>query len=392
MLMVVSRDFGELSFALTFARCPALRATLLLPDNLYQPGDALDGVPAILYRGIDDVRSAVQSLQPDVVMLCSGYLFAIGGLFDRKAVSALIDELNQRGIPVLTSDPFLGLPFAAPSRPFGIALPGGAAMASHIIDLAAVLKDCTHVYMAPCADLQSPRRLSCGWPPALLRGHSATGRATRLQALSVPLRDDGFWLFVLSGEDFQLQIRQRGEREFFELLGARMADAHRAGRTPVLVAPAACIRGLTAACPATRKALLLPFCVHQQFEALLLGAEHAFYWNHLSHSLLARFINVLPTWFFAEGHLLRAIPDMRNVFQETFYPGFAVVDLDMRTALLPDVLPRLAAATRTARNALACRYEAMLQPDALIQQVLEQSGDGSGTSADASRSVTALPE
>lgn len=373
VLMVVSRDFGELSFALTFARCAGLRATLLLPDNLYQPSEALDGVPSHLYSSLDDVLSAVEAQQPDAAMLFSGYLFAIGGLFDLAAVAALVADLNQRHIPVLTSDPFLGLPFGDPARPFDIALPNGAAMAQHFTQLASVLRDCTHVYMTPCSALQSPQKLACGWPPALMRGATAASRAKRLQALTVPLHDDAFWLFVLSGEDFQVQIRQWGEQGFLILLAARMADAHHAGRTSVLVAPAACVQALSAHWTKTHKALMLPFCVHQQFEDLLLGAEHAFYWNHLSHSLLPRFINMLPTWFFGEGHLLRAISNMRKLVHETYYSGFAVVDLDMRKALSPEALQQQAVATHAARSALARRYELMLQPDALVQRVLARS-------------------
>lgn len=373
VLMVVSRDFGELSFAMTFARSAGLRATLLLPDNLYQPTEALEGVPSQLYRSLGDVLTAVEAWQPDAVMLFSGYLFSIGGLFDLVAVEALVDALSQRRIPVLTTDPFLGLPFGDPHRPFTIALPNGAAMAQHFTHLANVLKDCTHVYMTPCDGLRSPKKLACGWPPALLRGASAAARAKRLQALPVPLHDDAFWLFVLSAEDFQLQMRLWGEQGYLILLMARMADVLRAGRTPVLVAPAVCVQALSTLWPATRKALLLPFCAHQQFEDLLLGAEHAFYWNHLSHSLLPRFINMLPTWFFGEGHLLRAIPNMRKLVDETYYNGFAVIDLSMRSALLPQALQQQAGATHAARSALARRYDVMLQPDALVQEVLARS-------------------
>ena len=373
LLMVVSRDFGELSYAMTFARCEGIQATLLLPDNLFQTSDALDGVQSRLYRSLDDVLVAVEHHRPDVVMLFSGYLFALGGLIDLNAVASLVDQFRQRSIPVLTSDPFLGLQFGDPKRPFDIALPNGAAMAQHFIHLANVLSDCTHVYMTPCEGLPSPKKLACGWPPHLMRSASATLRGERLGALSTPLFDGGFWLFVLSNEDFQLQMRLCGEQTFLKLLVARLGDARSAGRTPVLVAPSGCIQALKAFGATHHQALMLSYCAHRQFEDLLLGAGHAFYWNHLSQSLLPRFINKLPTWFFAQGHLLQAIPILRDFVHETYYNGYAVVDFDMRRVLSPDDLDRRAADTLEARSVLARRYETMLQPDALVQKVLAQS-------------------
>src|SRR5690242_6764092 len=102
-LIVVSRDHGELGFAMSFLRGQAFagRAAIMLPDNLYanntmsflrgqgfagpaaiMPPDDRDAsdrvsppVPAFQYRTLQDILGVVDTHKPDLVFLFSGYLF-----------------------------------------------------------------------------------------------------------------------------------------------------------------------------------------------------------------------------------------------------------------------------------------------------------------------------
>lgn len=372
--LLVSRDFGELSFALTFARCGQLPdAVLLLPDNLAQPESSLDGVSSRTYRGLPDILAVIDDLRPDAVLLCSGYLFCIGGLLDEASVTALLAALRARGITVLTSDPFLGQQYLTAPGAFDIAIPNGPAMAQHLRHLATLLRDCTHVYMAPASHLPTPIKAGCAVPEVLRRSTSTEARAERLRAMPRPLSEDRFWLYVLSNEDYHLQARARGEATFIHLLAQRMTDAWTADRLPVLVAPPGCVRLVAERLPPAQAALLLSGCPHRSFEDLLLGAEHAFYWNHLSHSIIARFYNELPTWFFAPGHLVQAIPGLYGIAHATYYEDYTVEDLDMVEAISPQRLSDSAQATRLARRALSARYARLTAPAEIVRLAMESA-------------------
>lgn len=80
-----------------------------------------------------------------------------------------------------------------------------------------------------------------------------------------------------------------------------LGNAIQHGRQPVLIAPAPCIDALRASGRAT-DAILLSFCRHDVFRQHLLDAEHAFYWNVFSNSILARVMNGLPVLFLARPH------------------------------------------------------------------------------------------
>ncbi len=370
VLIIVSRDFGELTNALNFARSPGLQVLLLLPENLYQNSQALPGVARKLYRNLDEVESTVTAEQPDVVMLFSGYLFVVSRLFEFAAFERWLDSMQRQGVLLMTSDPFLGMLHSDVNATFKAGHPARDWLAQHFTRVANRLRNVIHVYTAPCGEIGSSSKTSYGQPGSLLREASKLSRKYRLGHANFPLAEDNFWLFVLSTEDFEVQTRQLGTPHFIELLTGRMSEADKAGRVPVLIAPAACVEAVQTAPAPGKPPLAIPFCDHQRFEDLMLGAEYVFYWNCASNSILLRLVNALPVWFFDQGHLLRMLPDLQAIALETFFGGYGVQGLDLNLPLDVRSLRHCAASTHPARVALATRYLTLNTPAELIRRAL----------------------
>src|SRR5207245_1785154 len=111
LLFVLDNDYGELTTLMYFVLGQQLahRATLLLPDRLYaHNADAIRG-RTHRYGSLEDVIQMADSEKPDIVFLCSGYLFCAHHIFTPDVLERLIQLLRDRGCRVVTTDPFLGM-------------------------------------------------------------------------------------------------------------------------------------------------------------------------------------------------------------------------------------------------------------------------------------------
>jgi hypothetical protein len=112
----------------------------------------------------------------------------------------------------------------------------------------------------------------------------------------------------------------------------------------VLIAPPACVAALAPGVTAGGgSAVVLPHSGHALFTALLGEAEHVFYWNMFSNSVLARVMNHRSAFFFAPGHLAHAIPSLPGLAVRHYYAGAAPTFLDPARPPSAAELARLAA-------------------------------------------------
>jgi hypothetical protein len=341
LLFLLSNDYGELSTALYVLRGTGLDATLLLPERLFDANRDTLQVRSQLYANLADVVDALDREQPDVVFLFSAYLYAINGIFDLAAVEALLAELERRPVHVVTSDPFLGLLLARGMSLFSERHPQRQWLESHFARLAARLCEVTHLYLVPPDGLAGEHKVSVFNPHILTDTAASRQRAARLAARSGIELDRPRWLFLLASEDYAAQVARLRREPFEALLLERLADAARAGRQPVLIAPQACVDSVSRAGHAIRGLVAMSFCSHDLFADLLLEAEYVFYWNLFSNSLLARLANRLPVAFFDRGHLAHAVPALLDLGLKTYFPGAELVLLDQRQELMPDALTAL---------------------------------------------------
>lgn len=332
LLVLVSRDHGELTNALSFAGAGNCDALLLLPPALYAQNAAELGTVVQSYDGLADILDAVEHRRPDLVVLFSGYLLAINQLLPLSALAQLLETLDRRGVPVATSDPFMGLLTPGQSSPFSHANPAKGWLDGHFARVARLLGELPHLYSGPPQRFPGTRKL------AFFNPDQATMPAqARLRIAHHPqLPGAGpVWLFVLAGEDYAIQAGRLGADGFHHLVGERVRDAARCGARAVLVAPQACVDGVRAT---GAPVIGLPDCGRALFTDLIVGANHAFYWNMVSNSLLLRLSHALPIVFFDYGHLIGAAPPLFELGRAAFLNNGGLAPIDAGVPLDSAVL------------------------------------------------------
>jgi hypothetical protein len=330
LLFLLSSDHGELSNALNFIRGGPFDPMLLLPPGLYEHNRETLPAPASAYSEPAGVVAAIDRFAPELVLLFSGYLYAINRILDPDDLARLVSDLRRRRIPFLTSDPLLGLPSRVDDATFSEAHPHKPWLTAHFARLARIFEGATHLYPTP-PDASMPAGSVSFFNPI-------AGRADPGIAGGRPC-----WIFILSNEDYSYQIQLLGEAAFLAMLGRMFAATVEAGRVPVLVAPSACAAAVGALPRPVEGLVALSHMGHDRFTAMLRGAEYAFYWNIFSNSVLERAMARRPVFFCGRGHMVHAIRPLYELGMLVYYRGARLPELDLPCDFTPDRLAALAA-------------------------------------------------
>lgn len=364
LLLVMSNDYGELGNAryLLYGQDRLLaNAEFLLPPKLYKRNPHIFGRATQVYDSIDGILALIDAQQPDVVCLFSGYLFAWDGLLTVDSVARIVDLAKTRGFQLVTSDPYLGL----------LAKPVPRITDAHdsFQTLFGVLHEAAHFYPVPCHQLA---------PSSKLRG-VATFNAKLVRDLDhrepPPLArvtgdaEPPLWLFILGSNDYELQSAAMGRDWFISTLTEKLRNAREAGRRPVLLAPENCRQAVSRKWgPDCRQADLVSFCGYDEFTALLLNAEAAFYWNVVSNSMFHRVLNGLPNFFFDPGHLGR-IQSIYDLAVQNYFAGWEPVCLDTRQGLSLELLRIVEGVFQSQFARMRDQFRAAPSPPELISQL-----------------------
>ena len=367
---MVSADFGDLGNALYFLNGLALSTPplVLVPHTLPLAAD-VSGITPRHYVCLGDVTGPLEDFAPDRVLLVSGYLLTIGPRLSVVNCWRLLRRLRRKGVPVATTDPFLGLARRPLAIDFAPALPtpeGGIrgvrahlyprylALRLYLFHL--MLRGRPHFYPAPLG--AEPGRadtpVACYYnpiPPA---------------APPAEWRSQGSWLFVLAQADYQLQRRRYGER-FEELLARRLAEAADAGRAVQVIAPDGLRERLQARLREHRDITVRGRADYAEYISLLMSADCAFFWNWLSFSIIHRVIQGLPVLFFDRGHMMRILPREGATALETFYLGWRPPLLDMGHPLSTDRISELCEETVARFRRITRHMERCRKPRQLLE-------------------------
>jgi hypothetical protein len=369
LLVIVSGDYGELGGAMYFLDGLALAtpATVLLPAALRQAHPPLAGIELRSYDSLADITRVIDEVRPELVMMFCGYLLTIGHRLTLLKAWWLRRLLKRRAIPVVTSDPFLGMLDSPRALRFASILQGPASgkaslavrtlarlLSLRLYLMGRLFRDDIHIYPAPVDDLARGRRL-----PYF--------NASRLRHAGADDARTDSWLFVLSQIDYQMQCQRWGCDRFHVLLAARLAEAADAAPSVCLIGPPALIRALRPQLPESVE--MDSAASYRDFMARLSKARHAFFWNHYSFSIIHRVIARQTVFFFDEGHMVSILPSLRDTGIRTFYGGWTPPSLDMAQPLDPGTLESGAALTLLQFDRIATRLESGLRPGELVGRV-----------------------
>ena len=327
ILFVVSGSYGDLAQALYFSEGQPFRSrtAVALARQLYDVNHDSLTLRTYSFSSADEIVGAAADFDASIVIILSAYGFPIEGLTTIRGIRSLVRQLRDRGCHVVTTDPFQGLASAIRTIDMYRSLPPASGwkqkltfwkaarrLTKAINGSARRLRDVTHLYPMPTQAIANPdrqRRLSYFNPNA------TTGQDRRAPS-------GQSWLFVLSQADYDVQHRIRGRSQLVEQLVSLFRQTRAAGRRPVLIAPPTLIRALGNASPGSLDAELNPFGAYATFEARLLDAEYAFYWNLFSASAVSRLLRKLPVFFFDRGHVAHFNKRMHDIGIQSYYGGW----------------------------------------------------------------------
>jgi tetratricopeptide (TPR) repeat protein len=395
-LFVFDSDYGELSTAmyLLLGQPLAAGATFLLPSRLFVTNpDILPGRTRH-YASVEDVIRAVDADQPEIVFLCSAYIYSFHEAFTLDGLERLVRELRARGCRVVTTDPFLGLLSDLDgSTTVGVDIPADAPddlrTLKAVLDerlnrefaaSARILDGLPHLYPVPPGPSTPDPGVECiaFHNPQLLLG------ADELDVRASGAGDKPIWLFVLASRDYEVQAIFHGKAAFVNRVAARLEQALRAGRHPVFVGPYDCVQALISRIAEIDRwcvldgVTLLTFCPFKRFSALVLCAEHVFYWNALSHSMFLRLFNARPAFLFDRGHLVRNVKPLYERIVDWYYQGWDPIYLDPEADLLTTPLEELADRYRAAAERIGARLRQAPSPERMIEELLCGEGQAQG--------------
>jgi hypothetical protein len=126
--------------------------------------------------------------------------------------------------------------------------------------------------------------------------------------------------------------------------------------------------------------------------SLVLGAEQAFYWNAVSHSLLARLHNALPITLFDHGHLIRTAPAIHDRIVRWYYQGWTPPLRSHRDPLTLDAADGWAAEFRRQAGRLLVRYRRAPSPAQMIANLMESAAAPAVDAVEESLLFESLPQ
>jgi tetratricopeptide (TPR) repeat protein len=393
MLFVLDNDFGELTtvmYLLLGLEC-AEHIMVLMPQRLYEANSEAFPGRTFCYQSVADLEQAVESFSPDIVFLCSGYLYCMHDICSHQALEVFVDSLVTRGCKVVTADPFLGVLSQQPiTELISIDVPDASdlALPEHVFQhLESVKKEQDEKIVEQLRGAESILREHLHLYPAYTSAGSGQAKVTDAREVAffnpnlvykASLEPDAstkpHWLFVLSSTDLEGQLMFEAVRGFREIVVRLLLQARDAGRRPIFIGPEKFIRELARDLRGYDDIELLSFCAFTRLVSLLLTAEYAFYWNSVSHTILLRSFNGLPVILFDRGHLVRNVEAIYAPVVQRYYQGTQPIYMDHHQPLTLAALDAATAGFQQVAEQMGRGFRRAPDPAAMIQHIFDAAG------------------
>lgn len=369
LLFIVSNDFGELSYVLQFITGQPFEVLIAMPQRLFDSQAKCLPYQTKSYESLADLQRIIEDQQAQIVFLYCGYLYTINNLLTLEELKTLLAGLARQNCPVLTSDPFLGLILETNDQTFSEHHPHKEQLSRHFALLAEKLAKIAHIYPV---HVEGPLAKSYSFFNKHIVEHLPTLRDLKgLGDQSLPLLTDRQrWLFILSSEDYALQVNQRGIKNVQADIVKKLRETVAQGRQPMIIAPQPLVDSLTPLAAEIEGLAAIPFCDIILFQHLLLEAEIVFYWNILSNSILLRVFNNRPIFFFSLGHTAKVIPKLYDLAQTWYYSKSTPPFLDPQESLDSAVLLEKAAGQGKVTERMRKNFYNLPSPADLVGKLL----------------------
>ncbi len=370
LLFIFSNDFGEVVNANLFVQNQAFSAYYALPSRLSKYND-LEYVYALSYTDISDIVRHIDNIQPDIIFLCSGFLFSINRILTPEVLVALKHHINKKGIPLITTDPWLKFWKTNPGATFSLSSPSDASQRKELEKnlqqlqcfLDETFSDTPHLYsmpfqtdIVPSYSFYNPQCGLVGTKPPLPSDH---------------MKDN--WLFVISNEDWNLQVSTHKEL-FAQALTDRLVEVLSNEQNSVtFIGPEAIGPLFDTFFAQNDRFTFLPFCSFTRFQDIMASAKILIYWNILSSTLLYYIYLQKPHLFLSVGHQALLSGQLYEHFVKHVYQGIRPIILSVFDPFAIDVNDITEQFNLAARYIpLIEKYSASLSPEDIVERILSQ--------------------
>lgn len=357
VLVVTSNDFGEISAASIFTRNAEFQTIFAVPKIRTQFFD--EPVSALhAYQSLDEVFDLIEREAPNAVLFASAYLLLDSKLGARDVFIRFFNILKERGIPVVTTDPFLRVLDADPNCRFSLLDTELVKFQADVQFASDFLKDIPHVYGFP---------MPSGTTPTLSIYNDRFCRFAPLEQRSEGTK----WLFVLSDVDAILLMKTYGRPGLDQMMARLTEICSDPGNTVRFILAGEIIKLFHLVGFSLPNLEVLTFRPLLQFEDEIRGADVVCYWNLFSNSVFLCYYYDVPALFFAKGHVASLSPSFFDHIARRIYPDglpeMVPFDQPIETRL-PVLLDRYF--DREARQNTLRRSRTLPRPDVALGAVL----------------------
>lgn len=307
----LSNSYGELFDAWYFMYKSFSEGVFMVPSDIFLENKGsllLDSGRARLIEipEIDCLEEVISGLNPDVLVLASGYQM------DPDVISEIIKLSDKNGMLLCTTDPFNGLwADILGSNDEHLHKKLCKEQVKVTRDRCIRLKDVVHIYALPINNHSYFNRNAV---------QSEISFVARLKRVIFGAEKPSI-LFVINSVDYEINsdhYREHGG-DFSKFIYGKLIEVSSLGFMPKAVFPENLIREIKSYSDTDWD--LVSSCSFDKYMHLIREAEYCFLWNAASASMLYRCINRKPTFTFNKGHMLSLFKSLEGKYKSIdFHP------------------------------------------------------------------------
>lgn len=322
-LFIFSDDFGELVLLRLLLYKQPIHVYLALPERLYDHV-TLPNVTKFLYRNAQELHTYINDIQPEQVMLFSGYLLVPNGMLSNKEFYSLLDSLDKKEIPVVTSDPFMRIYDYRTYESEGVSYL--SRIRNRFKTISERLKTYKHVYGVPVELKDTP-----------CQSFSNTNKPFP-QGVKTEKKQ---WTFVLAKEDYHLIQSGNNGRYHHTLIPLFKSLTENHDIQINLIFPKDLIEVLQVHLKDCTSINYVKYCHLNAFEELIIQSDVMLYWNIFSASTLLCRLHNKPIVFLGQGHMATIFPDFYAHVKSGWFPDKEPEIMSLDDSFIPKILELL---------------------------------------------------